>query len=113
MAYIDKRHDPERIVDIGVLFPSLRVRALTHVVVCEWAASQHVSEIMYELTVRRRDIPTAALWEERICNQWAHQGSEPYEKMKSLQKSSKVNKWLLTWKIVNFPGLTCSLKKNL
>lgn len=98
-SYIDKRHDPERIVHIGLLFPCLMGQvALGYVVICNRTVSQHVSEMMYELTVIGCVIPTACLWEERICNQWAHQGSEPNEEMKSLKKATmyvSFTTWLL------------------
>lgn len=86
VSYIDESHDPERIVHTGILFHMLVGQdGLIYVVVCNWAVSQHASEMMDELTVIACVIPTACLWEERICNQWAHQGSEPNEEMKSLQ----------------------------
>lgn len=93
---------------IGVLFPSLMGQvARSYVVLRDRAVSQHVSEMMHELTAIICVIPTACLWEERICNQWAHQGSKPNEKVKSLQKCGKqrpetwlaaflLNEWLIT-----------------
>lgn len=85
-SYIDKCHDPESIVHIGLLFPSLVGQvALSYVVLCNRTVSQHVSEMMHDLSPIPCVIPTARLWEERICNQWTHQGSEPNEEMKSLQ----------------------------
>lgn len=46
---------------------------------------QHVPEMMYDLSPIPCVIPTACLWEKRISNQRAHQGSKPNEEMKSLQ----------------------------
>lgn len=45
--------------------------------------------MMHDLSPVPCVIPTARLWEKRICNQWAHQGSKPNEEMKSLQNVDK------------------------
>lgn len=74
----------------GVLFHCLMGQvALIYVVLCNRAVSQHVSEMMYGFGAILCVIPAACLREERICNQRAHQGSEPDEKMESLQKCRK------------------------
>lgn len=62
MSYIDKRHDPEGIVHIGLLFPSLMGQvALIYAVLCNWTVSQHVPEMMHGLSLIPCVIPTACL----------------------------------------------------
>lgn len=63
--------------------------ALIYVVLHNRAVSQHVSEMMYGFAGVLCVVPAACLREEGICNQRAHQGSEPDEKMESLQKCRK------------------------
>lgn len=72
-SYINKCHDPESIVHTGLLFlyPMGQV-AQRYAVLYDWTVSQHASEMMYDLSLIPCVIPTACLWEERICNQWAH-----------------------------------------
>lgn len=70
---------------IGLLYPSLVDQvALIDAVLHNRTVSQHVPEMMNHLSPVPCVIPTARLREERICNQGAHQGSEPDEEMKSL-----------------------------
>lgn len=60
--------------------------AMSYVVLHNGTVSQHVSEMMHDLSLIPCVIPTACLGEERISNQWAHQGSKPNKEMKSLHK---------------------------
>lgn len=93
MSYINNCHDPERVVHNGLLCLSLMGQiALSYVVLCNGTVSQHVSEMMHDLSPVPCVIPTARLRKERICNQWAHQGSEANEEMKSLQNVDKGQK---------------------
>lgn len=61
-------------------------RALSDVMLHYRTVSQHVPKVMYHLGVIPRVVPTARFREERISNQRAHQGSEPNEEVKRLQK---------------------------
>lgn len=92
-SHIDNSHDPESRVHIGLLFPTLvRQVGLVYVVLCNRTVSQHIPEMMQDLSPIPCVIPTARLGEERVCYQWAHQGSEPNEEMKSLGKCRKNEK---------------------
>lgn len=103
-SYIDECHDPKCVLHVGVLVGRV---ALIYVVRHDRAVSQHVSEMMYGFAGILCVIPAARLREEGIRNQRAHQGSEPDEKMESLQKCRKpqakgtagfivAQEWLLT-----------------
>lgn len=67
----------------------MRQVALSYVVLHNWTVSQHAPEMMHDLGLVPRMIPTACLREERICNQGAHQGTEPDEEVQSLQNYTK------------------------
>lgn len=89
VSYINKRHDPESIAHNGLLLSFMGQLALSYVVLCNRTVSQRVPEMMHDLCGILCVIPAARLREERICNQWAHQGPEADEKMKSLQNVDK------------------------
>lgn len=62
MSYIDERHDPEGVVHIRILFHSLMGQvALSYVVLSNGTVSQHVPEMMYDLSAIPCVIPTARL----------------------------------------------------
>lgn len=62
MSYIDERHDPEGVVHIGLLFLSLMGQvALSYVVLYNRTVSQHVPEMMHDLSAIPCVIPTARL----------------------------------------------------
>lgn len=61
--------------------------SLIYVVLCNWTVSQHVPEMMHDLSPVLCVVPTPSFRKERICNQWAHQGSKPNEEVQSLQKN--------------------------
>ena len=62
MSYVDERHDPEGVVHIGILLHSLMGQvALSYVVLSNGTVSQHVPEMMYDLSAIPRVIPTAHL----------------------------------------------------
>lgn len=88
VSYINKCHDPESVLHNGLLFlPSIMWQvALSCVVLHNRTVSQHAPEMMHDLGLIPRMIPTACFGEERICNQWAHQGTEPNEEVQSLQE---------------------------
>lgn len=104
VSYVDKCHDPEGVVHNGLLYLCLMGQvALIDVVPCDGTVSQHAPEVMHDLSAILCVVPTACLWEEGICNQWAHQGSEPDEEMKSLQKKKEKHaKRTETWLSVLF-----------
>ena len=62
-SYIDKCHDPESIVHIGLLYLSLVIWqvALSYVVLRNRTVSQHVPEMMHDLCPILCVIPTARL----------------------------------------------------
>ena len=61
VSYVDKCHDPESIVYVG-LFPSLMGQvALSYVVRCNLTVSQHVPEMMHDLSPILCVVPTARL----------------------------------------------------
>lgn len=62
VSYINKSHDPEGIVHVGVLLPRRTGRvAVVDVVLCDRAVSEHASEMMDDLGAVAGVIPTAGL----------------------------------------------------
>ena len=56
-------------------------RVLTDVVLYYGTVSQHVSKVMYHLSLVPRVVSAACFREERISNQRTHQGPKPNEEV--------------------------------
>lgn len=61
VPYINKSHNPECIVHIGLLPSLMGQLALSYVVLCNRTVSQHAPEMMHDLCLVPCVIPTARL----------------------------------------------------